>query len=218
MSAPSWGTSPVSTISTPVTRKPPTAAGHPPSTVPVEASSAAPGVDQATVIGIRVHHASRMQEMPMRTLTASNPLDAWPGSAPTPARPLRTTTNALVKPTSAETTPAEIGRNTPFGPAGTVTRRSRHPRRCAQSALDVGVREGGDPDVGDGRAHARPPSPRGRHEVLVCPATVVRCRHAFLYSGSLGSSVGGSPGAQQSLVRRGRSPVVTHLQRQSRPA
>ncbi len=159
-----------------------------------------------------------MQERPIRIVTASNPLDAWSGSAPTPARPLRTTTKALVKPTNAETTPAEIGRNTPFGPAGTVTRRSRHPRRCAQWPPNVGVRQCRDSDVGHGRAHARPPGRRrGRHEVPPCPATVVRCRHAVLDSGSLGSSVGGSPGARR-LVRRGRSPVVIHLQRQSRPA
>ena len=76
MSAPSGGTSPVSTISRPVTMKAPTAAGHPPSTVPVEASSAAPGVDQATVIGIRVRQASTTQDRPMVTLTASSPLEA----------------------------------------------------------------------------------------------------------------------------------------------
>lgn len=52
-------------------------AGHPPSADPVEASSAAPGVDHAAVIGIRVHDASRMHDGPIVTLTASNPLDAW---------------------------------------------------------------------------------------------------------------------------------------------
>lgn len=61
------------------------------------------------VIGIRVHVASRMHDKPAATLTASNPLDAWFGFAPTLANPLKTTTKALVKPTRAETTPAEIG-------------------------------------------------------------------------------------------------------------
>ena len=116
MSAPSWGTSPVSTISMPVTRKAPTAAGHPPSTVPVATNSAAPGVDQATVIGIRVHRESRMHDRPIVTLTASSPLAACPGSAPTAARPLRTTAKELVKPTSADTTPAEIGRSCSMEP------------------------------------------------------------------------------------------------------
>lgn len=127
MSAPSCGTSPVSTISAPVTRKAPAAAGHPPSTVPVVTSSAAPGVDQATVIGIRVDYASRMHPSPTVTVTASNPLDASSGLAPTPARPVRTTTKALVKATSAETTPAEIGRKTPSDAEAVVTQRPRGP-------------------------------------------------------------------------------------------
>ncbi len=44
---------PVTTISTPVTAKAPTAAGQPPLTAPVPVSNAAPGVDQASVIGRR---------------------------------------------------------------------------------------------------------------------------------------------------------------------
>lgn len=44
---------PVTTNNTPVMRNAPTAAGQPPATAPVAASSAAPGVDQAEVIGMR---------------------------------------------------------------------------------------------------------------------------------------------------------------------
>ena len=109
-SAPSCGMSPVATMRMPVMRKAPTATGQPPSTVPVAASSAAPGVDQATVIGRRVQVARMMQPRPMVTLTARSPLDAWSGLAPTALRPVSTTMNELVNATSAETTPAEIGR------------------------------------------------------------------------------------------------------------
>ena len=110
MSAPRAGTSPVATTSAPVTTKAPTAAGHPPSTAPLEASSAAPGVDQATVIGRRVVTDSTIEPSPMRIVTASSPLAAWAGVAPTAVRPCRTTTKALVKPTRAVTTPAATGR------------------------------------------------------------------------------------------------------------
>ncbi|GAA3714121.1 hypothetical protein GCM10022224_094670 [Nonomuraea antimicrobica] len=75
----------------------------------------------------------------MVTLTASNPLDAWSGSAPTAARPARTTTKALVNPTSAETTPAEIGENTPLGADAAVTRRPHAADRLRPPApLDAG--------------------------------------------------------------------------------
>ena len=50
---PSGFHSPATTISAPVSRKAPTATGKPPSGMAEEASSAAPGVDQATLIGIR---------------------------------------------------------------------------------------------------------------------------------------------------------------------
>ena len=53
MRPPRRGHSPVRMRSAPVTRKAPTAAGQPPATTPVLASSAAPGVDQASVSGIR---------------------------------------------------------------------------------------------------------------------------------------------------------------------
>lgn len=53
ISAPRRCQNPVSTMSIPATANAPTAAGQPPATAPVLASSAAPGVDQASVIGIR---------------------------------------------------------------------------------------------------------------------------------------------------------------------
>ncbi len=53
ISRPSRSHHPVSTTSAPVTTNAPTAAGQPPATAPVLASRAAPGVDQASVIGIR---------------------------------------------------------------------------------------------------------------------------------------------------------------------
>ncbi len=111
ISAPSAGTSPVSTISTPTSTNAPTAAGQPPSTAPVAASSAAPGVDQATVIGRRVRRESSIEHSPISTLTASSPLAACAGEAPTPSRPARTTTKELVNATRPEMIPAETGRS-----------------------------------------------------------------------------------------------------------
>ena len=59
MILPSVGHSPVRTIAIPTTMNAPTAAGHPPSTAPAPASRAAPGVDQARVIGIRYRRESQ---------------------------------------------------------------------------------------------------------------------------------------------------------------
>lgn len=44
---------PVAVINAPVTTKAPTAAGHPPSYEAAPANRAAPGVDQASVTGMR---------------------------------------------------------------------------------------------------------------------------------------------------------------------
>lgn len=109
MRSPNGGTSPVTTMSSPTTRNAPTAAAHPPSTAPVVTSRAAPGVDQATVIGSLDHHASTTVPTPMRIVTAMRPLDACAALAPTADSPASTTTNELVNATSADTTPAEIG-------------------------------------------------------------------------------------------------------------
>ena len=92
------------------TKKPPTTAGHPPSTAPVAASRATPGVDHATVMGMRKRPASTMHPMPTTIEIASSPLAAWAGEAPTVRRPVSTTAKVLVKPTRAVTTPATSGR------------------------------------------------------------------------------------------------------------
>ena len=65
-SLPSAGISPVRLMSTPVTRNAPTAAGQPPSTVPAPTSSAAPGVDQASVTGTFECQESQSTPMPKR--------------------------------------------------------------------------------------------------------------------------------------------------------
>src|ERR1700729_2152421 len=57
---PNGRTNPAATSSAATTTKAPTAAGKPPATARVEASSAAPGVDQAAEIGIRDQKLSAM--------------------------------------------------------------------------------------------------------------------------------------------------------------
>jgi hypothetical protein len=63
------------------------------------------------VSGRRVRTESRTEHSPISTLTASSPLAAWAGEAPTPSSPARTTTKELVKATRPETIPAETGRS-----------------------------------------------------------------------------------------------------------
>lgn len=109
MILPSVGHSPVSTIAIPTTMNAPTAAGHPPSTAPAPASRAAPGVDQARVIGIRYRRESQSIPNAWVTHRTSSPDAASVASAPTAARPVSTTANELVKPTRAVTMPALIG-------------------------------------------------------------------------------------------------------------
>lgn len=91
MRAPSRGHAPVITISTPTIRNAPTAAGQPPWTMPVLASRAAPGVDQASVIGIRWRRVSQKIPTACVAHTASRPEEASTGDAPTPRRPASTT-------------------------------------------------------------------------------------------------------------------------------
>jgi hypothetical protein len=64
---------PAATISAPTAKKAPTAAGNPPATAPVEASSAAPGVDQAQAIGMRDHRLSPMPAIPIAIDSAIRP-------------------------------------------------------------------------------------------------------------------------------------------------
>ena len=75
-------------------------------------SSAAPGVDQAMLTGIRVRSPSTTATAPDARQTASSPDAACRSSAPTARSPARTTGNAPPKPTSAVTTPASTGRIT----------------------------------------------------------------------------------------------------------
>jgi hypothetical protein len=96
---------PATTIMAPVTRKAPTAAENPPSTSPAEASRAAPGVDQAMLIGIRVIRLISTPQTPMVIESAIRPDAACAGLAPT-ARSPGTTTVALAKPTREARMPA----------------------------------------------------------------------------------------------------------------
>ena len=56
--------------------------------------------------GIRVRQENRIDPSPMTTETTSSPEAAWASLAPTARRPVRTTANDDVQPTSAATTPA----------------------------------------------------------------------------------------------------------------
>ena len=142
MSRPSRGHRPVITISPPATPNAPTAAGQPPRTTPVLASTAAPGVDQARVSGIRCRRTSQRMPTPWVAQTASRPEAACAGVAPTPRRPASTTANELVNPTSAVKMPASTGR-----PAGSG----------AGDAGDVSVS-----DVTGGFSEGWPGGPAGR--------------------------------------------------------
>ncbi len=108
---PSAGNRPAAVMSSPQTTNAPTATGNPPSTAPVDTSNAAPGVDQAMVIGRRRRTLSRMATTPLARQSASSPDAACAWSAPTARSPARTTAKELAKPTTAVTTPASTGCN-----------------------------------------------------------------------------------------------------------
>ena len=101
--------SPAATMRTPTTRKAPTAAGKPPLTAPVAASSAAPGVDHAEEIGMRNHRLSTTPASPMAIASAIRPEAACASFAPAASRPRSTTAKELAKPTKAVTRPAATG-------------------------------------------------------------------------------------------------------------
>ncbi|MEJ7837377.1 MAG: hypothetical protein WKF81_01100 [Thermomicrobiales bacterium] len=109
MMSPSCGQSPVATIAIPTMTNAPIAAGKPPLTAAVLARSAAPGVDQAQVIGIRYRRLNQIQAIPMATDRMSSPEAACRSEAPTDVSPASTTTNEDVNPTRAVTMPALIG-------------------------------------------------------------------------------------------------------------
>ena len=79
----------------PETMKAPQAASKPPATAPVEISKAAPGVDQAMLIGMRLRKARMTAQSPIAVPTAIRPDVAWPGVAPTDFKPCKTTVNEL---------------------------------------------------------------------------------------------------------------------------
>jgi hypothetical protein len=81
---------PATTISTAATMKAPTATGKPPSGAPVATNSTAPGVDHATVTGIRVRKLRPIPMTPMTSEITNRPEAASGGDAPTAANPART--------------------------------------------------------------------------------------------------------------------------------
>src|SRR6185437_3533652 len=104
---PSGFHSPAAMINTPQTRNAPTAAGNPPSGAPDAASSAAPGVDHAMLIGSRRQKLTRMAQTPIATASAIRPDAASAWDAPTAINPCRTTAKEEAKPTNAASTPAK---------------------------------------------------------------------------------------------------------------
>jgi hypothetical protein len=103
------------------TRKAPTATAKPPDGATVEASSAAPGVDQAMAMGMRMRRPNQIASSAWPMQRASRPEADSAGLAPTPASPWSTMGKALAKPTTAARMPAEIGwAMDPLEPAATV--------------------------------------------------------------------------------------------------
>ena len=86
--------------------KAPTAAGNPPATAPDDASSAAPGVDQAIAVGMRVRRLNHTDPAPASIVTAISPDAACAGLAPTASSPRSTTANVLANPTKVARNPA----------------------------------------------------------------------------------------------------------------
>ena len=86
---------PATTTSTPTRAKAPSAAANPPSIGPVVASSAAPGVDQAMLIGMRETRLSRMAVTLIVTPSASRPEAACSVVAPMATRPSTMTVTEL---------------------------------------------------------------------------------------------------------------------------
>ncbi|GAA2847125.1 hypothetical protein GCM10020220_040820 [Nonomuraea rubra] len=89
------GDRPASTSNPAQTMNAPTAAGNPPGTGPVAISSAAPGVDQAMLIGMRYRSPRKIAAAPTPQHRASSPDAACPGVAPTARSPASTTVNEL---------------------------------------------------------------------------------------------------------------------------
>ena len=109
---PSHGQSPLIRISSPHTRKAPIADPYEPVVPSAATSRAAPGVDQAKLSGRRNRHDSSPASTAWPMHSASSPLAASAGLAPTASSPAMTSANELAKPVSAPMTPAMIGCST----------------------------------------------------------------------------------------------------------
>ena len=72
-----------------------TAAGNPPGTAPMVASSARPGVVQAIEIGMRVHQLAAIATIPLAMPSTTRPEAIWLTDAPTAASPWITTATEL---------------------------------------------------------------------------------------------------------------------------
>ena len=97
---------PARTMRVAVTRKAPTTTGNPPSGADSVARNAAPGVDQAALMGILVRRLRKMPQAPMATAAAMSPDAASSAEAPTAVSPWTTMANDPAKPTNAASTPA----------------------------------------------------------------------------------------------------------------
>src|SRR5690606_30948999 len=86
---------PVSTISSAVTRNAPTTAGKPPAGSPTVSRNAAPGVDQAKLIGVRVRALTAMFRTPRPRHSAISPEPAWVGVAPAAVKAASTKVKVL---------------------------------------------------------------------------------------------------------------------------
>ncbi len=98
---------PASTVSAPANRNAPTAPENPAAGAAETASSAAPGVDQATLIGWRYHRLSTIAASPMARAAIISPDAACGPEAPMASSPCRTIGKELKKPTTATTSPVE---------------------------------------------------------------------------------------------------------------
>ncbi len=85
-------------------------------------SSAAPGVDQESVIGRRKRCARSTVPSPCVTHSASSPDAAWDGDAPTAVRPVSTTADVPANPTTAVAIPAPRACARPPGTSMAVMR------------------------------------------------------------------------------------------------
>src|SRR6478609_641900 len=99
-----------------------------------------------------------MHASPMVRLAASRPLAAWAADAPTAESPVSTTANELVKPTSAVTTPARIGRESGAGGAADA----------ADASADMDPRLSPDADTRRRQEDAVQASPRRCASTTAC--------------------------------------------------